>query len=158
MKYWYLLQHACMHVYMLCCVWLFATPWTVAHQPPLSMGFPRQEYWSGLPFPSTRDLPNPGIEPTSLVSPAMADGLFTTEPPGKPYYNMHEPWKYAKMKEARHKKLTYCMIHLYEIIIKGKFIETDSILVTTRSWGEGETGSECLNGLGVFFWGNKNIQ
>ena len=51
----------------------FATPWTVAHQAPLSMGFPRQDYWSGLPFPSPGDLPNPGIEP---VSPALqADSL-----------------------------------------------------------------------------------
>ena len=44
---------------------LFATPWTVAHQAPLSMGFSRQEYWSGLPFPSPGDLPHPGIEPES---------------------------------------------------------------------------------------------
>ena len=47
---------------------------------PLSMGFPRQEYWSGLPFPSPGDLPDPGIDP---VSPALAGGFFTTEPPGK---------------------------------------------------------------------------
>ena len=46
-------------------VWLFATPWTVAHQTPLSMGFPRQEYWSGLTFPSPGDLPDPGIKPLS---------------------------------------------------------------------------------------------
>ena len=46
-------------------VWLFATPWTVAHQAPPSMGFSRQEYWSGLPFPSPEDHPNPGIEPRS---------------------------------------------------------------------------------------------
>ena len=59
----------------------FATPWTVACQAPLSMGFPRQEYWSGLPFPSPGDLPNPGIEP---LSPALEGGFFTTEPPGKP--------------------------------------------------------------------------
>ena len=45
------------------CVWLFATPWTVAYQAPPSMGFSRQQYWSGLPFPSPGDLPNPGIEP-----------------------------------------------------------------------------------------------
>ena len=45
----------------------FATPWTVAHQAPLSMGFPQQEYWSGLPFPSPGDLPNPGIDPGSLA-------------------------------------------------------------------------------------------
>ena len=47
---------------------LFATPWTVAHQAPLSMGFSRQEYWRGLPFPSPRDLPNPGIEPYHTVN------------------------------------------------------------------------------------------
>ena len=56
------------------------TPWTVAHQAPLSMGFPRQESWSGLPFPIPGDLPDPGIEP---VSPAVAGGFFTTKPPRK---------------------------------------------------------------------------
>ena len=60
---------------------LFATSWTVALQAPLSMGFSRQEHWSGLPFPSPRDLPNPGIK---SISPALAGGFFTTEPPGKP--------------------------------------------------------------------------
>ena len=59
-------------------VQLFAIPWTVAHQAPLSMEFSRQEYWSGLPFLSPGDLPNPGIEPRSLRSPALAGGLFTT--------------------------------------------------------------------------------
>ena len=53
-----------------------ATPWTVAQQAPLSMGFFRQEHWSGLPFPSSGDLPDPGIEPTSPVSPALAGGFF----------------------------------------------------------------------------------
>ena len=61
------------------CVQLFATPWTVAHQAPPSMGFSRQEYWSGLPFPSPGDLPDPGIEPGSPAS--KADAL-TSEPPG----------------------------------------------------------------------------
>ena len=60
---------------------LFATPWTVACQAPLSMGCPRPECWSGLPFPSSGDLPNPGMEPES---PALAGRFFTTEPPGKP--------------------------------------------------------------------------
>ena len=59
---------------------LFAVPWTVAHQAPLSMGFSRQEYSSGLPFPTTRDLPHPEIEP---VSPSLAGRFFTTVPPGK---------------------------------------------------------------------------
>ena len=63
-------------------VWLFVTPWTVAHQAPPSMGFPRQEYWSGLPFPSPGNLPDPGIEHNS---PALAGGSFTAESPGKTY-------------------------------------------------------------------------
>ena len=62
------------------------TSGTVAHQTPLSMGFPRQGYWSGLPFPSPGDHPDPGIKPMSLVSSALAGGCFTTEPPGKPTY------------------------------------------------------------------------
>ena len=57
---------------------LFATPWTVAHQAPLSMGFSRQEYWSGLPLSRPGHLPNPGIQPMSLKSPALAGGFFTT--------------------------------------------------------------------------------
>ena len=56
----------------------FATPWTIAHQAPLSIGFSRQEYWSGLPCPPPGDLPDPGTEPTTLKSPALAGKLFTT--------------------------------------------------------------------------------
>ena len=59
----------------------FATPWTIAHQAPLSMAFPRQEYWSELPSPTPGDLLDPGIK---LASPALVGGFFTTEPPGKP--------------------------------------------------------------------------
>ena len=59
-------------------VWISVTPWTVAHQAPLSMGFSRQEYWSGLPCPPSGHLPDPGIEPVSLKSPALAGGFFTT--------------------------------------------------------------------------------
>ena len=70
---------------MLSHVQLFATPWTVAHQAPLSMGFSRQEYWSGFPFPPIGDLPDPGIRPVSLMSSPLAGGFFTTEPPGKRY-------------------------------------------------------------------------
>ena len=65
---------------------LFATPWTVAYQAPPSMGFSRQEYWSGLPFPSPRDLPNPGIKPRS---PEFQADALTSEPPGKPQYNTY---------------------------------------------------------------------
>ena len=59
---------------------LFVTPWTVARQAPLSMGFPRPEYWSGLPCPSPGDLPNPGIEPRS---PALQAYSLSSEQPGK---------------------------------------------------------------------------
>ena len=86
-------------------VQLFMTPWAVAHQAPLSMGFSRQEYWSGLPCPFPRGLPNLGIEPKT---PGLAGRFFTTEPPGKPivpqlgkrapkniyqYINRFIPWK-----------------------------------------------------------------
>ena len=67
----------------LSCVQLFVTPWTVARQTPLSMGFPRHGYWSRSPFPPPGDLSNPGVEPTS---PALAGRFFTTESPGKPMY------------------------------------------------------------------------
>ena len=76
--------HACV-VNCLCVVWLFETPWTIAHQAPLSMGFTRQEYWSGLPFPSSGDLPNAGIKCKPPMSPALAGRFFTTEQPGKPH-------------------------------------------------------------------------
>ena len=59
----------------------FVTPWTVGHQAPFSMGFPRQEYWSGLPFPSPGALANPGIQPTP---PTLASRFFTTGAPEKP--------------------------------------------------------------------------
>ena len=70
-------------VYSLSRVQLFVTPWTVTCQAPLSMGFFRPDYWSGLPLASPGDLPDPGIKPTS---PALAGGFFTTEPLGKSIY------------------------------------------------------------------------
>ena len=76
-------QDSCvtMHAYMLSRfsrVWLFVTLWTVGCQAPLSMESPRQEYWSGLSFPPPGNLPDSGIEPTSLMSPALAGGFFIT--------------------------------------------------------------------------------
>ena len=68
-------------------VWLFATTWTVTYQALPSMGFSRQEYWSGLPFPFPGDLPNPGIEPGS---PALQADALPSEPPGKPYVFFHQ--------------------------------------------------------------------
>ena len=72
----------------LSCVQLFVTPWTVAHQAPPSMGFSRQEYWSGLPFPSPGDLPDPRMEPKSsaLQTDALQTDALPSEPPGKFYH------------------------------------------------------------------------
>ena len=73
-----------MRAHSLSRVRLGATPWTAAHQAPLSMGFFRQEYWSGLPCPPPGHLPDPGIESVSPASPAWAGRFFTTKPPMKP--------------------------------------------------------------------------
>ena len=74
----------CVCVCALSHVQLFASLCTIAWQAPLSMEFPCQEYWGGLPFPISGDLPNPVIKPLSLASPALADRYSTTVPPGKP--------------------------------------------------------------------------
>ena len=71
------------------CVQLFLTLWTIACQAPLSMGFSRNEYWSGLPCPPPGDLPHPRIEPTSLTSPALAGRFFTIVSHGKPLQKTH---------------------------------------------------------------------
>ena len=73
----------------------FATLWTVAHQAPQSMGFSRQEYWSGLPFPSPGHLPDPGIKPKS---PTLQADALTSEPPGKPMAESEEELKSLLMK------------------------------------------------------------
>ena len=77
----------------LSCVWLFATTWTVAYQAPPSMGFSRQEYWNGLPFPSPGDLPNPGIKPGS---PALQADALPSEPPEKPIF-WEEPFSISNI-------------------------------------------------------------
>ena len=75
--FFFLIVNSLLHACVLSCVQLFAAPWTVARQAPLSLGFPRQEYWSGLPFPPPGDLPDPKMEPGSPVSPALAGGFFS---------------------------------------------------------------------------------
>ena len=67
---------------------IFATPWTVAHEAPLSMGFPKQENWSGLSCRPSGDLPGPGTEPVSLTCPALAMGSLPLVPPGKPLFTL----------------------------------------------------------------------
>ena len=75
----------------------FAVSWTVAHQAPLSMGFSRPEYWSGLPSPPPEELPEPGIEPDS---PALAGGFFTTEPLGKLYVELDPVGKKEQVQQT----------------------------------------------------------
>ena len=77
--------HACV-LSCFSCVQLFATLWTVAHQASLSMRFSRQEYWSGLPCPLPGDLPDPGVKPASLMSPALAGRFFTTNTTWEAHY------------------------------------------------------------------------
>ena len=89
-------------------IWLVATSWTVARWAPLSMGFPRQEYWSGLPFPTRRDLPNPGIKPMSLACPTLAGGFFTTNATWEIRKNIHTS---ALPPQACMYTQTLCMIH-----------------------------------------------
>ena len=77
---------------------LFATPWAIAHQAPLSLGFSRQENWSGWPCPPPGDLPSPGTGPRSPTSPSLAGRFFTVEPPGKFLYltgtKMNKIWSF----------------------------------------------------------------
>ena len=93
---------------MLQCVQLCVTPWTVAHQAPLSMGFSRQEYWSGLPCPSPGDLPNPGIKPKS---PALQVDLLLSEPPGNEFtdYSPIQNKKF-KVKKKNQYGMDPCML------------------------------------------------
>ena len=79
---------------MLSCVQLLVAPWNAAHQAPLSMGFPRQEYWSGLSFPFPGDLPEPGIQ---LVSPTLQVDSLPTEPPGK----LPQQWRGSANRQSR---------------------------------------------------------
>ena len=79
-----------MKVKLLSHVQLFVTPWTAACQAPLSMGFSKQEYWSGLPFPSPGDLPDPGIEPGS---PSLQANALLSKPPGKIGFQIRKRWQ-----------------------------------------------------------------
>ena len=80
--------HTCMHAKSLQFVQLFMTPWTATHQAPLSMGFSRQEYLSGLPCPPSGDLPDPRIELSFLISPVLTGRFFTTTAAWKPYVSL----------------------------------------------------------------------
>ena len=100
---------------MLSRVQLFATPWTVAHQASLSMGFSRQEYWSGLPFPSPRHLPNPS-------SPALQAYSLLSEPPGKPMntrVGSHALLQGIFPTQESNRRLLHCRWILYQLSYQG---------------------------------------
>ena len=92
-----------MHTQLTSHVQFFVTLWTVAHQAPLSMGFSRQEYWSGLSHPPPGDLPDPGIKPVSLMSPALAGRFFTT---GATWEAPNCPRLKSKNKKIKRKAVT----------------------------------------------------
>ena len=116
----------CAQAQSLSCVWLFATPWMVVCQAPLSIRFSRQEYWNGLLFPSPGDLPDPGTEPMSSACPALAGRFSTIVPPGK----LPSKWsKFFFLKITLHftllnkrvgkLRMDVCLI-LYEVLRRGK--------------------------------------
>ena len=101
---------------------LFETPWTVTHQAPPPMGFSRQEYWSGLPFPSPGDLPDPGIE---LRSPALQADALTSEPPGKPKITGVGSLSFLQWifpTQESNSGLPHCRRILYELRYQGSLI------------------------------------
>ena len=135
---------------------LFATPWTVAYQAPPSMGFSRQEYWSGLPFPSPGDLPDPGIEPGSAA--LQADALHS-EPPGKP-----AKWKnpFSKgyiqdgsiyLKAYVHTKMCFSVcsssIHSHTKLETGQ--------ISFNRWRDKQTLLHPCNGISLSHWGESAI-
>ena len=124
-KLWTYLAHECHSTHVLPLGWrsevmllsrvrLFVTPWTVAHQALPSMGFSRQEYWSGLPFLPLGDLPDPGIEPWS---PALQADALTSEPPGKPQDNLNSHYSTPAVVNCSCRLITYYIIYLYLVFI-----------------------------------------
>ena len=112
-----------------CRVWLFTTPCTVARQAPLSGGFFRKEYWSGLPFPPPGDLPHSGMEPSSPTSPALAGRFSITEPPEKSILN--RVWAFS----------IYNFIHIWQAKVQMRKQQISKHAVrelATEVWGFSE--------------------
>ena len=112
------------------CIWLFASLWTVAPKASRSMGFSRQEYWSALPCPPPRGLPDPGIEPTSLMSPALAGGFFTTSATWEAHIYLCLCLNlsiYLHASIDRWKKVCVCVLYVFGKRINGKIILNKSL-------------------------------
>ena len=104
-------------------VWLFMALWTVAHQVPLSMGFSRQEYWSGLPCLPPGDLPDPRTKPTSLMSPALAGGFFTS----------NTTWE-APLSKLKRQRLTIGNFFQLEKTIHEIHLRTANLKIWKNKW------------------------
>ena len=123
-------------------VWLSVTPWTVARQAPLSVGFSRQEYWSGLPFPSPGDLFYPGIEAMPLASPASATRFFTTVPIGKTIlfsghpFSLHSRWGFHGFSEGTR---WHHWLNGHEFEQALGVVDRQGSLVCCSSWGSRES-------------------
>ena len=129
----YLHDYACMQN-LFSHVWLFATLWTVAHQAPLSMGFSRQEYWSGLSCPPPGDLPDSGIKPKPLMSPALASRFFTTN----------------------HLEIYIVLIHIY-LVILCPCLALPKLIQKSKSSGV-PSGQAGLNkGIDIRGWKEKDL-
>ena len=147
---------------MLSHVWLFATPWTVAHQAPLSMRFSRQEYWCGLPFPPPEDLPDPGFEPES---PALTGKCFFTEPPGKPLLTGTP----SNLKHSPFSFLMSVLCYMLYLYLCGNKSHGQSSLEGYNPWGHKESDTtdnwahmhQCredkCNIILIFFSNIKNV-
>ena len=162
----------CVCTQSLSCVQLFGAPWIVAWQAPLSMGFPRQDYWSKLPFPPSGDLPDPGIKLESLISPAMVGRFFTTsatwDPNGRLFshkkewgidtsYNADECWTHDATCRETVTKEQILYDYFCEMSRTGKSIEAESGLMVLRGWeGEIERLLEGYAGMG-FMVAGRNI-
>ena len=107
-------------------VWLFVTPWTVAYQAPPSIRFSRQEYWSGLPFPSPGNLPDPEIEPRS---PALEAEALTSEPPGKPAILRRQAQSYRFWHMARKWILAWMPLTTRYTLFNGLFWPLTSLVL-----------------------------
>ena len=146
----------------LSCVWLFATPWTVAYQAPPSMGFSRQEDWSGLPFPSPGHLPTPGNKPGS---PALQTDALPSEPPGKPgscqialqrgNSNSHSDWPHLKVYFPRQPPILW-NFHLYQSCLFNKCLSNIcKFQACSRLW---EHCSEWKKKKSLLFWSKHSTR
>ena len=135
-------------------VWVFATLQTVACQAPLSMGFSREEYWSGLPFPSPGDLPDPGIQPTSFTSPALAGRFFITS----------ATWKMPRHHtQTRKHQEAWKRLLLFSLCFSSRIPLSPFASVPVHTHAETNPWKDCLNysayaGLIPWWWGQSSLK